>query len=156
MNDQFEGFAPDEVQTAEPTRSARLKWVLVVDGGMPAGRIANAAACVSAATSPAVSGLLGPGAPDADGSHHAGLPWAGCTILSADQTKLRQVRDKADRREDVLLVDMPRSAQETRVYDEYLESVASQHGGEIDYIAVGIVGPRKAVDRIIGGLSLLQ
>ncbi len=32
------GFDLDEVVTSEPTRSARLKWVVVVDASIPAGR----------------------------------------------------------------------------------------------------------------------
>lgn len=33
----FVGFAPEEIATGEPTRSARLKWVVVVnDGSAPA------------------------------------------------------------------------------------------------------------------------
>ncbi|MEJ6549662.1 DUF2000 domain-containing protein [Corynebacterium sp. USCH3] len=155
MNEQFSGFAPEEVQTGESTRSARLKWVIVADSTLPSGRIVNAAACVAAATAPAVSGLLARGGSDADGSAHAGLPWSGCTILAADSAKLRQIRDKADRRDDVLLIDMPRVAQETRVYDEYLDLLATQPSSEIEYAAVSLVGPRKAIDRIVGGLSLL-
>lgn len=37
------GFDPDEVATGEPTRSARLKWVVVLDAALPAGRAVNAA-----------------------------------------------------------------------------------------------------------------
>lgn len=154
MNEHFDGFTADEVRTSEPTRSARLKWVIVVDSTLPSGRIANAAACVAAATSPAVSGILAGGGLDADRSPHAGLPWAGCTILSADPEKLRRLRDKANRRDDVLVVDMPRVAQETRVYDEYLTVLAGQPGSTIEYAAVSLVGPRASVDRIVGGLSL--
>lgn len=156
MSESFDGFASDEVRTSESTRSARLKWVIVVDSALPSGRIVNAAACVAAATSPVVSGLLARGGPDADGSSHAGLPWAGCTILSAETAKLRHIRDKADRRNDVLLVDMPQMAQETRVYDEYLALLAERSGDDIEYAAVSLVGPRKSVDRIVGGLSLLR
>ena len=45
------GFRPEEVDTAAPTRSARLKWVIVVDAALPVGRAVNAGACVAAATS---------------------------------------------------------------------------------------------------------
>ena len=45
------GFAADEIRTDTPTREARLKWVVVVDGSLPPGRAVNAATCVAAATS---------------------------------------------------------------------------------------------------------
>lgn len=155
MSEQIVGFAADEVRTSESTRSARLKWVIVVDSTLPPGQIVNAAACVAAATAAAVPGLLADGGADAGGTVHAGLPWSGCTILAAGTDKLRQVRDQAGGRDDLLVVDMPRAAQETRVYDDYLNRLATLAGSEIDYAAVSLVGPRKRVDRIVGGMGLL-
>ncbi|HEX7659864.1 MAG TPA: DUF2000 domain-containing protein [Pseudonocardiaceae bacterium] len=149
------GFTPDEIDTAAPTRSARLKWVVVVDEALPAGRAVNAAICVAAATGRAVTGLLGPDAVDADGATHPGLPWAGCTVLGASGERLTAVRAKAASAEGVLVVDMPADAQLTRVYDEYLANVSDKDATKLEYYAVGIVGPRKRVDRIVGGLPLL-
>lgn len=156
MSEQTVGFAPEEVRTGEPTRAARLKWVIAVDGTLPAGRIANAAACVAAATAPAVSGLLARGGSDADHANHVGLPWSGCAVLAADPAKLRQIRDKAGRRSDLFVADMPRTAQETRVYDDYLDRLSTLSADHIDYAAISLVGPRKPIDRIIGGLPLLS
>lgn len=155
MSAQGIGFESNEIRTGEPTRAARLKWVIVVDATLQAGRAVNAAACVTAATQAAVTGLLGEGGFDADGTAHVGLPWAGCTVLAADPDKLRQIRDKALRREDIFVADMPQVAQETRVYDEYLEQLSAFDSDLIAYAAVSLVGPRKPVDRIVGGLALL-
>ena len=110
------GFRPEEVDTAAPTRSARLKWVIVVDSALPAGRAVNAAACVAASA---------------------------------------RIRERAAGSPDVFVADMPVSAQLTRVYDEYLAAVAAQQPEEIGYAAVGLVGPRNRVDRIVGRLPLL-
>jgi len=149
------GFAPHEVDTAAPTRSARLKWVVVVDGSLPAGIAANAAICAAAATAARVGGLLGPDAVDADGSAHPGLPWAGCSVLRADAEQLAAIRAKAAGADDVFVADTPAAAQQTRVYDEYREVVASAAGGDLPYAAVSVVGPRNRVDRIVGRLPLL-
>ncbi len=149
------GFTPEEIDTAAPTRATRLKWVVVVNDTLPAGRAVNAAACVAAATGQAVTGLLGPDAVDASGTTHPGLPWAGCTILGASGEQLAAIRAKAASSEGMLVCDMPSDAQLTRVYDEYLENVARKNADELEYYAVGIVGPRNRVDRIVGGLPLL-
>src|SRR5690348_14744481 len=109
------GFAPTEIDPSAPTRAARLKWVVVVDADLPAGRATNAAICTAAATSQAVAGLLGDDAVDADGHAHPGLPWAGCTVLAADATTLRTIRAKAAARPDFFVADMPAAAQQTRV-----------------------------------------
>src|ERR1039458_2987301 len=75
----------EEVLAAPGKRAgaARLKWVVVVDRTLSPGPAVSAAACVSATTARSVTGLLGPGGPDAVGSWHPGLPWAGCSILAA-------------------------------------------------------------------------
>ena len=147
------GFTTEEINPNAPTRAARLKWVIVVDGALPAGRATNAAICTAAATSSAVTGLLGDDAVDADGNAHPGLPWAGCTVLTADATTLRTIRAKAAARPDFFVADMPAAAQHTRVYTEYLAAV--KEAADLDYYAVSIVGPRNPVDKIVGRLALL-
>jgi hypothetical protein len=149
------GFRTDEIDPDAPTRAARLKWVIVVDAALPPGRAANAAVCTAAATSRAVSGLLGADAVDADGVAHPGLPWAGCTVLAADAETLRAVRTRASARPDFFVADMPAAAQETRVYAEYLAAVGASPTAGIDYFAVSIVGPRNPVDKLVGRLALL-
>ena len=88
-------FSPEEIDTSAPTRYARLKWVVVVNEELPPGRAVNAAICAAAATSSAVDGLLGQSATDADGHFHPGLPWAGCTVLTADAATRRTIRARA-------------------------------------------------------------
>ncbi|OJU59877.1 MAG: hypothetical protein BGO04_03485 [Microbacterium sp. 70-38] len=149
------GFEPEEIDTSAPTRSARLKWVVVVNQDAPAGRAVNAAICVAAATVDAVNGLLGPDAVDGSGAAHPGLPWAGCTVLTADNAALLAIRAKAARRGDIFLADMPEAAQQTRVYDEYLDTMRSSDAEEITYVALSLVGPRNPVDKIVGRLPLL-
>lgn len=147
------GFADDEINTAEPTRSARLKWVIAVRSDLPAGLATNAAACVAAATGAGVSGVLGPDAIDGDGSVHPGLPWAGCTILGATAAELAELRARATGAEGMFVADMPAAAQQTRVYDEYLVAVAT--ADPVEYYAVGLVGPRNRVDKLVKRLQLL-
>lgn len=149
------GFLPEEVDTGAPTRAARLKWVVIVDESLPAGIAANAAICTAAATATHVAGLLGPEAVDAEGGIHPGLPWAGVSVLRASAEQLGGIRGKAQAAEDVFVADMPAAAQLTRVYDEYLQTVAEAASTELPYYAVSVVGPRNRVDRIVGRLALL-
>lgn len=149
------GFDPEEVRIDEPTRSARLKWVVVVDEALPAGRAVNAAVCVSAATATRVTGLLGPDAEDAGGSVHPGLPWAGCSLLAAPAERLTEIRAKAAGSPGVHVADMPAAAQTNRVYQGYLDDVAGADGEGIQCLAVSIVGPRNRVDKLVSKLRLL-
>ena len=149
------GFEPGEIRTGEPTRSARLKWVIVVDEALPAGRATNAAICVAAATTAAVTGLLGPDAKDADGSVHPGLPWAGCSVLGAPVARLGEIRARAAAALGVFVADMPVQAQATRVYDEYLGQVGETAGDGLAYHAISLVGPRNRIDKLVHRLGLL-
>ena len=117
------GYTPDEMRTGERTGAAKLKWVVIVDRSLSPGQAVNAAVCVAAATSPEVPGLLGPGGADAADQWHAGLPWAGCSILAATSAQLTAVRQRAIDRH-LLAADMPAAAQATRVYDDYLAESA--------------------------------
>jgi len=146
-------FTPDEVQTAEPTRSARLKWVIVVAGDAPVGRMANAVACIAASTGAAIAGLVAHGGPDAAASAHEGLPWAGCTVLTASSAQLLELRTKAAASDAIWVADMPVAAQTNRVYDGYLAELATLEQPEL--IAASFVGARNAVDRLVKRLDLL-
>jgi hypothetical protein len=149
------GFEPDEIRINEPTRSARLKWVIVVDEALPPGRATNAAICVAAATTAGVTGLLGPDAKDADGSTHPGLPWAGCSVLAAPAGRLGEIRARAAESLGVFVADMPVQGQATRVYDEYLRQVGETAAAELAYHAISLVGPRNRVDKLVHRLGLL-
>ena len=112
LNDMPELAAAD-VRTDQPTRNAKLKWVVIVDRELPPGPAANAVACLSASVGRAVPNLVGPGGLDASGGHHRGLPWLGCTILAASPEELRTIRTRAVSRDDLYVVDIAEPARST-------------------------------------------
>ncbi|MFD3523625.1 DUF2000 domain-containing protein [Streptomyces sp. NPDC058653] len=145
-----------EVRTDLSTRRAPLKWVVVIDESLPAGRAVNAAACMAAAVGRALPHLLGGDGRDASGRLHPGLPWAGCSVLAADAATLHALREKASAKDDVFVVDMPEPAQTSRIYDEYLDLLAGTGHEDLIYLAVGLVGPRNRIGKLVGGLPLLR
>lgn len=148
------GFAPDEI---DPTPPHPIRPPEVGDRRQrrPApGRAVNAAVCVAAATSGAVTGLLGDDAVDADGTAHPGLPWAGCSVLAADPATLRTIRAKAAASGTCHVADMPAAAQHTRVYADHLATVKETQAEDMEYYAVSLIGPRNRIDTIAGRLPL--
>src|SRR6202045_1124194 len=142
------GDTPDEMSTGERTGAAKLKWGVIVDRALSPRQAVNAAVCVSAATAPAVPGLLGPGGPDASDHWHPGLPWAGCSILAASPAQLAAIRQQAiDRR--LIAADMPAAAQATRVYDDYLRELAKTEPADLALLAVSLIGPRNQVAKLV-------
>jgi hypothetical protein len=152
---EIPSFDTHEIVTHEPTRSARLKWVVIVDRDTAPGRMVNAVACVSAATGALVDGLVASGGRDASGHEHPGLPWAGCSVLATSAEKLANARSKAVLAPGLLVVDMPLAAQTNRVYDEYLAELTTTAPADLAVTAVSIVGERAEVDAIVKRLSLL-
>ena len=148
-------YSPEEILTGEPTRSAKYKWAIIVDASVPAGRMANAVACVAAATGTFVDGLVAHGGPDASGHAHSGLPWAGCSILGGTSQEVAAARARAASSQDVLLIDMPAAAQQHRIYDHYLAALARTDPGDLAVCAFSVVGPRNRVDKITRKLTLL-
>jgi hypothetical protein len=149
------GYQPEEIVTSEPTRAARYKWAIVVDSTVPAGPMANAVACVAAATGALVGGLIARGGPDASGHVHPGLPWAGCTILGGTPEEVAAVRARAAGSEGVLVADMPASAQTNRVYDDYLAELAGTKPDDLNITAFSVIGPRNRIDKMVRKLALL-
>ncbi len=149
------GYAPEEIVTSEPTRSAKYKWVIVVDSTIPAGQMVNAVACVAASTGALVDGLIAHGGPDASGHPHPGLPWAGCTVLGGAPDEIAAVRDRAAASDGTLVVDMPAAAQAHRVYDHYLGELARTSPAELATCAFSVLGPRNRVNKIVKNLALL-
>jgi hypothetical protein len=141
-------YAPDEIVTSEPTRSAKYKWVVVVDTTLAAGRMVNAVACIAATTGALVDGLIARGGPDASGQLHPGLPWAGSTILGGLPAELAEVRSRAAASEGVLVVDMPEAAQTHRIYDDYLDELGRTEPADLGICAFSVVGPRNRVDKL--------
>ncbi|MFD6066545.1 DUF2000 domain-containing protein [Amycolatopsis lurida] len=149
------GFAPEEIDFAASTRQARLKWVIVVDSDLPPGRAVNAAVCTAVATAQGVTGLLGDEAVDAGGEHYTGLPWIGCSVLAADAAQLRAIRTKAAASPGCHVADMPAVAQRIRVYTDFLATMKEIPAEEMDFCAIGIVGPRNRIDKLVGKLPLM-
>lgn len=148
-------YTSEEITTSEATRSAKYKWVIVIDTAVPTGRATNAVACVAATTGALVEGLIARGGPDATGHFHPGLPWAGCSVLGGTAADLASAHAKATGSEGVLVVDMPAAAQTHRIYDGYLKELASTASSDLGLCAFSIIGPRNRVDKIVKKLTLL-
>ncbi|MFI5956185.1 DUF2000 domain-containing protein [Cryptosporangium sp. NPDC051539] len=147
--------ANDE-RLALTTRQQRTKWVVVVDRDLPIGLIANAAALLSATVGRHLPDLLGPATVDGSGAEHASLPYVGCSILGADGAAVHAIRTKAATKPTLLVVDVPRIAQQSTSYVEYQAAMAATPPEELAYYAVGLVGPKNQVDKLVGGLTLLR
>ncbi len=132
---------------AEPERC-----VIVVDEALAPGKASNAAAVVAFTLGQRHSHLVGEPLRELDGTAHPGLIPIGIPVLKATAAQLSALRLKSLPHCDV--VDFPVQGQTTTDYAALLSVVSSLPGESLHYLAVGLVGPRKKVGKLVGGLAL--
>ncbi|MEV7973779.1 DUF2000 domain-containing protein [Cellulomonas sp. NPDC089187] len=135
---------------------AQDKIAIVVDGALPSGLAANAAAVVAATLGLRTTGMIGADARSADGVHVPGITRMAMPILKSDVTGLTELHRRALIEPELFTVPFTAAAQAARGYDEYLEGLAAQEMAELALVALGIAGPRARVSSLAGSLPLLR
>jgi hypothetical protein len=119
---------------------------------LPPGKAANAAAVVAFTLGQRHSHLVGAPLEEQNGTAHPGLIPIGIPVLKATAAQLHALRHKSLAHCDV--VDFPVQGQATVDYSAFLEAVRALPAESLQYLAVGLVGPRKRVGKLVGGFSL--
>lgn len=132
------------------------KCVIVVDGDLPVGLALNTAAILSLTIGRHVDGVLGDDVKDADGFLHRGITSIPVPILRGDAAALAALVVRAASVPEVFAVDFTRTAQTSRTYDEYIARMSEIGTDDLPYVGVGLAGPKKAVDRLVGSFSLYR
>ncbi|PMS18065.1 DUF2000 domain-containing protein [Trinickia dabaoshanensis] len=128
------------------------RCVIVVDAALSPGKASNAAAVIAFTLGQRHSHLVGAQLLDKEGAEHPGLIPIGIPVLKATDTELIELRRKSLGHCDV--VDFPVQGQATTDYGAFLEAVRVVPGDSLRYLAVGIVGGKKKVGKLVGGFSL--
>ncbi|BAN27625.1 putative uncharacterized protein (plasmid) [Caballeronia insecticola] len=128
------------------------RCVIVVDEALPAGRASNAAAVVAFTLGQRHSHLVGAPLLERDGTAHPGLIPIGIPVLKASALQLSELRQKSLAHCDV--VDFPVQGQATTDYAMFLDAIQTHADDALQYLAVGLIGPKNRVSKLVGGLSL--
>ncbi|MGV2293197.1 DUF2000 domain-containing protein [Trinickia sp. YCB016] len=128
------------------------RCVIVVDEALSPGKASNAAAVVAFTLGQRHSHLVGAPLREHDGTAHPGLIPIGIPVLKATAQQLSELRHKSLAHCDV--VDFPLQGQATTDYDAFLNALHALSGEVLQYLAVGLVGPRNRVSKLVGGFSL--
>jgi hypothetical protein len=89
---------------------------------------------------------------ESDGTAHPGLIPIGIPVLKATAQQLSELRQKSLAHCDV--VDFPVQGQATTDYDAFLDAVNALSGPSLQYLAIGLVGPRNRIGKLVGGFAL--
>jgi len=131
------------------------RCVIVVDEDLPPGLAANAAAVLALTLGARAPALVGPDLVDADAQVHPGLIPMGLPVLRAPRAELGALREEAGTA-GLGVIDFPTFGQQTNDYEAVRAEVARTPTAALEYLGLVVHGPRKAVARLTGRLSLLR
>lgn len=135
-----------------------IKCVMIFDESLPVGVIANTAAIMGASLGKADPDVVGITPVDMDGNEHSGLIQFPVPILKSDSDTIQDIRKKAldTYGEDIDIIDFTDIAQKSMTYDYYLNNYKATAGDDISYLGLTLCGPKKAINKLTGNLSLLR
>lgn len=135
-----------------------IKCVMIFDESLPVGVIANTAAIMGASLGKAAPDVVGITPVDMDGNEHSGLIQFPVPILKSDSDTIQDIRKKAldTYGEDIDIIDFTDIAQKSMTYDDYLNNYKATAGDDISYLGLTLCGPKKAINKLTGNLSLLR
>lgn len=138
------------------SRAAEVRVVIVLDEALTIGYAANAAAVLALTLGSLAPELPGRDPVDADGCRHPGLIPFGPPILKSASGELKVVRDRALALGGVTVVDFPVHGQRTNDYETFCALVAATPAAAMQYLGIALYGPRRAINKLVGNLSLLR
>lgn len=135
-----------------------MKAVMVIDGELPTGLIANTAAILGATLGKRAPEYIGHDVTDASGCAHTGIITIPVPILKGDRDKLRVLRRDLFSEEygDLTVIDFSDVAQGCKTYDDYSRLVAGTEESKHTYFGVMIFGDKKRVNKLTGSMPLLR
>lgn len=134
------------------------KCVMVIDGDLPPGVIANTAAIMGITLGKEMPEVVGCNALDKNGNEHLGIIAFPVPILRATPETIKAIREKLYQPDfrDLTAVDFSDLAQGCRTYDEFTEKMSRASEGSLRYLGLAICGPRKKVNKLTGSMPLLR
>lgn len=133
-----------------------MKLVMVVDGDLPSGVIANTCAILGMSLGKLFPETVGPDVVDAASRTHAGIVSLPIPILKGSARALEELRERLFDPElaSLTVVDFTDVARRSGHYDEYTEAMAG--AAHATPLGIAICGGRRAVTTLTGSLPLLR
>ena len=127
------------------------KCVIVADGALPPGLIANTAAILGITLGKNLPEAVGPDVIDGSGVLHPGIIAFPVPILRGDRESLRTPPFST-----LFAADFSELAQGCRTYGEFQAKIAAAPEDSLQYLGVAVCGDKKLVNKLTGSLPLLR
>lgn len=134
------------------------KCVVVLDGELPLGLLANTAAILGITLGKELPEAVGPGVRDRSGREHLGIIEFPVPVLRSTPEGIRALRERLYEPgfQELTAVDFSDVAQSCKTYGEFMERMGEVPEGDLRYLGLALCGARKQVDRLTGSLPLLR
>ena len=134
------------------------KCVMVIDGQLPAGLIANTAAIMGITLGKELPEVVGADVRDQNGRPHLGIITFPVPILRGSGESIRELREKLCQPEyqELTVVDFSDLAQGCKTYDEFIEKMGQTPEEALGYLGIAVCGAKKKVNRLTGNMPLLR
>ncbi len=130
------------------------KAAIIINPDLPIGLLANSVACIT-------SGLF-VGGPEFVGDEIAGkdvsyipITKIPILILKPGNNSLTNLLLQAQKK-DLKYMAFTKEAQSTTSYDEYTKKVIGKEISSVTLLGLGVVGPEKMVNSVVGNLPMLR
>lgn len=134
------------------------KCVMVLDGTLPLGLVANTAAILGVTLGKHRPQAVGEDVVDQSGRSHLGIIEFPVPILRGTPELLQALRQKLyePAYQDVTAADFSGLAQGCKTYEEFAGKMAGTPEQELRYLGLALCGPKKKVNALTGSLPLLR
>lgn len=134
------------------------KCVMVIDGSLPTGIIANTAAIMGITLGKNLPEVVGADVTDQSGGAHLGIIEFPVPILRGTRPAIKELRETLRQPgfQDLTVVDFSEPAQGCKTYDEFIEKMGHAPESALEYLGVAICGPKKKVNQLTGSMPLLR
>lgn len=134
------------------------KCVLIIDGSLPVGLVANTAAVLAMSLGRLHPELIGADLPDQDGQIHPGITTIVLPVLKSQPEQMANIARRA--RElpsgEVLVIDFTSLAQQAKTYGDYQSALSATQATALPYIGLCLFGEAARIKSLTGSLPLLR
>lgn len=135
-----------------------MKCVMIVDGSLPIGTIANATAALGISLASETKSLVGKKLVDKDGRLHEGITNIPIPILTLSKEEIKEKYDMLleNNNPDIKIIGFNDVAQKSLNYDDYEMKLSSTVKDQMSYLGLCLYGPKKEINKITGSLKMLR
>jgi hypothetical protein len=129
------------------------RCTIIINKNLPIGLAMNAASVIGISFGCTVENLVGLDLQSQDDVNYPGVIYSPLPILTASHDYIHELLEITKQEKDIYHMPFSALAQSCKTYDEKISSVRSQ---DIELVAIGLIGPKKKINKITGSLPLYK